>query len=228
MDKGPLPGLQFPGLREKTLMSIEVIPAGAAVGAEIRGVDLAQPLGDNTFAVIERAYDEYGVIFFRDQRITPPQQVAFTRRFGEIEFNIFGENWSVPESPEIVVLSTITDEGKPIGVRRAGANWHSDMCYTARPPRGTMLYAIEIPELLGLTLGDTEFASAQAAWEALPDPIRSRIEGRRAVFDFTGRKRAFPPSQEEIDRNPPVMHPIVRTHAYTGKKCLYIMRDDCT
>jgi alpha-ketoglutarate-dependent taurine dioxygenase len=115
-----------------------------------------------------------------------------------------------------------------VSARRAGENWHSDMCYTARPPRGTMLYALEIPELHGRTLGDKEFASAQAAWEALPDPIQYRIEGRRAVFDFTGRKRAFPPSQEEIDRNPPVMHPIVRTHPYTGKKCLYIMRDDCT
>jgi hypothetical protein len=92
------------------------------------------------------------------------------------------------------------------------------MCYTARPPRGTMLYAIEIAQLHGLTFGDTEFASAQAAWEALPDPIRYRIEGRRAVFDFTGRKRACPPSQEEFDRNPLVMHPIVRTHPYTGKK----------
>jgi len=209
-------------------MSIEVIPKGAALGAEIRGVDLARPLDDATFARIERAYNDHGVVFFRDQHITPPQQVAFTRRFGEIEFNIFGEKWSVPDSPEIVVLSNITEDGRPIGVRRAGENWHSDMCYTARPPRGTMLYAIEIPDLYGLTLGDTEFASAQAAWTALPDPLRRRIDGKYGVFDFAGRKRAHPPTQEQIDRNPPVRHPIVRTHPYTGRKCLYIMRDDCT
>jgi taurine dioxygenase len=127
-----------------------------------------------------------------------------------------------------VVLSNITEDGRPIGVRRAGENWHSDMCYTARPPRGTMLYAIEIPDLYGLTLGDTEFASAQAAWTALPDPLRRRIDGKYGVFDFAGRKRAHPPTQEQIDRNPPVRHPIVRTHPYTGRKCLYIMRDDCT
>lgn len=84
-------------------MSIEIIPTGAALGAEIRGVDLAQPLDDATFAAIERAYNDHGVIFFREQRITPPQHVAFTRRFGEIEFNIFGERWNVPSSPEIVV-----------------------------------------------------------------------------------------------------------------------------
>lgn len=209
-------------------MPIEIIPTGAALGTEIRGVDLAQPLNDADFATIEQAYNDHGVIFFRDQHITPPQQVAFTRRFGEIEFNIFGERWSVAGSPEIVVVSNITEDGRPIGIRRAGENWHSDMCYSVRPPRGTMLYALEIPDLHGLTLGDTEFASAQEAWEALPDPMRHRIEGRQAVFDFTGRKRAFPPTQAEIDRNPPVRHPIVRTHPYTGRKCLYVMRDDCT
>ena len=201
-------------------MSIEVIPTGAALGAEIRGVDLSQPLGDNVFAVIERAYDEHGVIFFRNQRLTPPQQVAFTRRFGEIEFNIFGERWSVPGSPEIVVVSNVTEDEKPIGVRRAGENWHSDMCYTPRPPRGTMLYAHETPVLHGLPLGDTEFASAAAAWDALPDTMKQFLEGRQAVFDFVGRKRAFPPTQSEIDRYPPVSHPIVRKHPRTARKCL--------
>ena len=208
-------------------MSIEIIPTGAALGAEIRGVDLAKPIDDAAFAVIERTYNEYGVIFFRGQQITPPQQVAFTRRFGEIEFNIFGERWSVSGSPEIVVVSNVTENGRPLGVRRAGENWHSDMCYTARPPRGTMLYALEIPDLFGLPLGDTEFASAAAAWDALPEPLRQKIEGRRAVFDFTGRKRAFPPTQAEIQRYPQVRHPIVRTHPLTGRKCLYVMRDDC-
>src|SRR6476660_9641452 len=209
-------------------MSVEIIPTDAVVGAEIRGVDLARPLDDAMFCESERAFNAHAVIFFRDQRITPSQQVAFTRRFGEIEFNVFGERWSVPGSPEIVVVSNATEDGRPTGVRRAGEHWHSDMCYTARPPRGTMLYALEIPHLNGLPLGDTEFASARAAWEALPDVMRHRLEGRQAVFDFTGRKRAFPPTQTEIDRNPPVRHPIVRTHPYTGDKCLYVMRDDCT
>ncbi len=108
-------------------MSIEIVPTGAALGAEVRGVDLARRIDDETFAAIERAYNDHGVIFFRDQHITPPQQVAFTHRFGEIEFNIFGERWSVPGSPEIVVVSNVTEDGSPIGVRRAGENWHSDM-----------------------------------------------------------------------------------------------------
>jgi Taurine catabolism dioxygenase TauD, TfdA family len=96
-------------------MSIEVIPTGAAIGAEIRGVNLAQPLDRATFAAVEDAYNTYGVIFFRDQSLTPSQQVAFTRRFGEIEFNIFGERWSVPGNPEIVVISNITEENRPVG-----------------------------------------------------------------------------------------------------------------
>src|SRR5882724_13209274 len=166
---------------------MKIIPTAAVLGAEIAEVDLSRRLDDATFAAIERAYDEYGVIFFRRQSITPAQQVAFTRRFGEIEFNIFGERWSVPGSPEIVVVSNVTEGGQPIGVRRAGENWHSDMCYAPRPPRGTMLYALEIPDLFGLGLGDTEFASAAAAWDALPEPLRQQIESRRAVFDFAGR-----------------------------------------
>jgi taurine dioxygenase len=209
-------------------VNLEIVATGAALGAEVRGLDLAQPMDEATFAAVEHAYDEHGVIFFRDQRITPEQHVGFTRRFGEIAYNIFGQRWSVPGCPEIVVVSNITDDGKPIGIRRAGEYWHSDMCYTARPPRGTILYAIETPELFGLPLGDTEFASAAAAWDALPDSLQQRIEGRRAVFDFTARKRAFPPKPEEILVNPPVRHPIVRTHPRTGRKCLYVMRDDCT
>ena len=134
-------------------MSMKVVPTAAALGAEITGVDLCRPVDAATFDAIERAYGEYGVVFFRAQSITPAQQVAFTRRFGEIAFNIFGERWSVPGHPEIVVLSNITEGGQPTGVRRAGERWHSDMCYAARPPRGTVLYAAEIPELHGLPWG---------------------------------------------------------------------------
>src|SRR5262245_28959582 len=187
---------------------MKVIPAAAVLGAEISGVDLSLPLDDGTFAAIERAYNEYGVIFFRGQSITPAQHVAFTRRFGDIEFNIFGERWSVAGQPEIVVLSNITEDGRPTGVRRAGENWHSDMCYTKRPPRGTILYAIEIPELHGLPLGDTEFASAAAAWDALPEAMKRTLEGRRAVFDFKGRKRALTPTQRST-----------ATHRFATRSC---------
>jgi taurine dioxygenase len=90
-------------------MAIEIIPTGAALGAEICGVNLAQPLEDASFAAIERAYNDHGVIFFRDQQITPPQQVAFTRRFGEIEFNIFGE--------PIVICCEVLASQAPVGAK---------------------------------------------------------------------------------------------------------------
>ena len=111
------------------------------IGAEISGVDLGKLVTDDSRSnrqmdEIHRALAENLVIFFRDQHITPPQQVAFTRRFGEIEFNIFGERWSVPGSPEIVVVSNVTEDGRPIGVRRAGENWHSDMCCASRRRAG--------------------------------------------------------------------------------------------
>ena len=210
-------------------MSMKVVPTAAVLGAEIAGwISLARSTTP-TFAAIERAYNEYGVIFFRGQSITPAQQVAFTRRFGEIEFNIFGERWSVPGNPEIVVLSNITDGGRPTGVRRAGEHWHSDMCYTARPPRGTVLYAIEVPELHGLSLGDTEFASAAAAWDALPDAMKRRPRGPAGGVRFPGTQ-AGPDADSGGNRPQSPGSPSDRAGLtrQTGRKCLYVMRDDCT
>ena len=178
------------GIRLRTL--------GAAAAAEITGVDLAAPLDERTFAEIEAAFDRSGVIVIRDQSITPAQQLAFARRFGEIEINYHSATYGLPDHPEIYMISNITKDGKPIGSRRAGENWHSDMIYSARPPRATMLYAIEVPELHGLTLGDTAFANAAAAYEALPDTMKRRIEGLKGIFDFTGRKRGEAPDPATV------------------------------
>jgi taurine dioxygenase len=201
---------------------------GAFAGTEITGLDLATPLDGRTFAEIEATFDRSGVIVVRDQRITPAQQLAFARRFGDIEINYHSAKYGLPEHPEIYKLSNITKDGKPIGSRRAGENWHSDMIYSPRPPRATMLHAIEVPELHGLTLGDTAFANAAAAYKALPDSMKRCIEGLKGVFDFTGRKRGEAPDPATVQRYPPVEHPIVRTHSRTGVRCLYINRDDCT
>jgi taurine dioxygenase len=214
--------------RETAIMSVEVVTTGAAIGAEIRGVDLAQPLDDAAFDVIETAFDEHGVIIFRDQKITPAQQVAFSAHFGEVEINHNGSKYGIAGNPEIYIISNITENGRPIGTRRAGGTWHSDMCYAERPARATMLYAAEVPELYGLSLGDTAFANAAAAWDALPEPMKHRIDGLEAVFDFRGRKRSRPIKDETVAQYPPVKHPMVRTHPRTGRKSLYVMRDDCT
>ena len=207
---------------------LEVIRTSAAMGAEIRGVDLSQPLDDAVFAKIEAALDEYGMIVLRGQRISPEQQVAFSARLGECEINHNGTDFGIAGNPEIYLISNITENGRSIGTPRAGSRWHTDMCYAKTPARATMLYAVEVPELYGLSLGDTEFANGAAAWDALPHDTKFRIDGRKAIFDFRGRKRGRQISDETIAQYPPVEHPIVRTHPRTGRKGLYVMRDDCT
>jgi taurine dioxygenase len=209
-------------------MSIEVRPSGAGAGAEILGADLSAPLEDADFAVIQDALDAHGVIVFHDQKLTPEQQVSFTRRFGEPDINFNALRFGVDGSPEIYIISNITEDGRPIGTRRAGETWHTDMSYAKRPAKATMLYAIEIPVLHGLTLGDTCFANAAAAWDALPQEMQDEIADLRGIFDFRGRKRSSPVSAEDIAKYPPVEHPIVRRHPRTGRKGLYIVRDDCT
>lgn len=102
------------------------------------------------------------------------------------------------------------------------------MSYAKRPANVTILYAVEVPTLHGLTLGDTAFANAAAAWDALPLSMQDEIRDMKGVFDFRGRKRSSPVSAEDIAQFPPVKHPIVRTHPRTGRKGLYIARDDCT
>ena len=209
-------------------MRIETVPADAPVGAEIRGVDLSTPLGDNIFGAVENAFNEHGVIFFRNQSITPEGLLAFTKRFGDLQFNVFGEDHGLDDRPGIVVISNVKEGDREIGVKQAGARWHSDMCYSANPPRGTILCAREVPQQDGLTLGDTCFAATHAAYDDLPDTMKHRLAGCRAVFDFAARRRAQEITQEQRDRFPAVTHPIVRTHPYTDRKCLYVMRDDCT
>lgn len=209
-------------------MQLEITPIDGAVGAQVHGADLSRPLDDATFAAIEAAFDQHGVLVFRDQVITPAHHVEFSRRFGELLENFNAEVHGVAGHPELFVVSNIVEGSRPIGARRVGETWHSDMCYSAQPPRATLLYALEIPQLHGLTLGDTEFATAAAAYEALPDAMQQRIARLGAVFDFCGRTRARGVSEDVARRYPPVTHPIVRTHPRTGRKSLYVMRGDCT
>lgn len=209
-------------------MSVTVHTSGFAAGAEIRGVDLRQSLDGGTFAAIQSALDAHGVIFLRNQQITPDQQIAFTEHFGEPEVNFNALRFGVDGSPVIYRISNITEDGKPIGTRRAGETWHTDMSYAKHPAAVTMLYAVEVPHLHGMPLGGTGFANAGAAYDALPDSMKEAIAGLKGVFDFRGRKRSSPVSAADIAAYPPVEHPIVRTHPHTRRKSLYIVRDDTT
>ena len=207
---------------------LSVQPLDAAVGAQVTGVDLSEPPDAETAAAITEALGIHGILVFPDQHLTPEQQVTFSRIFGPVEINHNAARYGLGGSPELYVISNVTVDGKPVGSARAGEEWHSDMCYARNPALATMLYAREVPVLHGLTLGDTGFANTAAAFDALPEEMKAFLRGKRAVFDFQGRKRPVKPSAEAIAQYPPVDHPIVRRHPRTGRESLYVNHDDCT
>jgi alpha-ketoglutarate-dependent taurine dioxygenase len=168
---------------------LQIKPLSEHVGAEISGVNLAADLADDTFEKIDDAYNRYSVLVFRDQKLTPEQQIAFARRFGELEISPRTQ-FALPGHPEILVLSNIIENGQPIGNAGAGRTWHTDMSYTKTPPRGSLLYALEIPIEKGRALGDTVFASAAAAFESLPADKQASLLGLRAIHRGSAKKYA--------------------------------------
>ncbi len=209
---------------------LDLRPSGEGAGAEVAGVQLSAPLPDDVFAEIDRALAHHGVLVFRDQRLSPERQLAFCERFGPVEVNAF-DQYALPGHPGVLVVSNIVEDGRSIGYADAGSHWHTDMSYTATPPRCTALHAIEVPSAGGRNLGDTLFANARAAFEALDEADRRRIEGLRAVHRFSakerGVKRPVKLTPEQIARHPDVVHPVARTHPVSGAKALYVREGEC-
>jgi len=206
-----------------------VVPSGNMVGAEVHGIDLSQPLDDDTFARVEEVFNEHSVVCFRGQVLAEPQYIAFAERFGGTE-EIFLATYAHPEYPKIFLVSNIKESGRDIGHADAGRVWHTDMSYTDRPPRATALYALEVPMKDGVALGDTHFASAAAAYDALSGEDKARIEGLIAVHHVSGRRaknRTSPQNDSLRNDQPTVYHPVVRTHPFTGRKCLYVSEGEC-
>ena len=205
-----------------------VVPSNDVIGAEVRDVDLARLTGPD-FARIEAAFNERAVIVFPAQNLDEQQLIGFARRFGDVE-RIFLTQYSHPRFPEIMYVSNIQENGRDIGHADAGRVWHTDMSYTARPPRTTLLYALEVPFEDGVALGDTHFSSAADAHDSLPPEMKQRIAGLRAVHQVAGRRRRTGTgTQDNAQRlqQPAVVHPVVRTHPHTGRKCLYVSKGEC-
>ena len=219
---------------------IEVIAANPEVGAEIVGVDLSKPLDDETFAVIRDAYYKHSVIVFRGQKITEQQQIDFSRRFGNLEIHVL-KQFLHPQHPEILLISNIVENGKNIGIVDAGRYWHSDLCYKAVPSMGSTLYSIEVPrDDNGKILGDTLFASVACSYDALPEKLKQRVAGLKALnslehtFDRTRKDADIRTEQvdtpdaertrvaEEQKKLVEAIHPVVRTHPVTGRKCIFV------
>ncbi|GAB3402949.1 TauD/TfdA family dioxygenase [Massilia agilis] len=165
------------------------------------------------------------MLVFRDQHITPQQQIAFSRRFGPLQIHVLRQ-FQLPGHEEILVVSNIKENGKPIGLGDAGRMWHSDLSYKALPSLGSMLHAQELPA----TGGDTLFANMHRAWDELPLALRRAVEGRHAEHSYLAnyeelRERSpWRPALtlEQVAEVKPVAHPIVRTHPENGRNALFV------
>lgn len=207
---------------------INVRRLGHALGAEVGGLDLSAPVPDAVFHEIVDVFHEHQVIVFRGQRLTPEQHIAFSRCFGEIDINV-RSRFNKPGHPEIFVVSNIIENGEPIGVTDAGRYWHTDHCYVREPSRCSLLYALEVPREGGRALGDTMFASTVAAYESLPADMKKRLAGLKAVnsYSYTYNRKVneferTPLTAEGREAPPDIEHPVVRTHPFTGKRCLFV------
>ena len=183
------------------------------IGAEITGVDLAGPLPEGTMDEIRRALAENLVIFFRDQRMSPEQHLAFGRRFGELHVHPAAPH--VPGLPELMVIRADANS-----TRANGEGWHSDVSCEEEPPMGSILHIRECPP----HGGDTLFASMYAAWEALSDRMKAYLEGMRAVHDGEHVYRGLYSNLGVADKPsyPRAEHPVARVHPVTGRKALYV------
>jgi taurine dioxygenase len=215
--------------RSQTL-GFDLRPSGGPAGAEIHGLDLGRPVDEATFATIAASFDRHGVIVFRDQSLTGAQRVAFSKRFGPLQINPRRE-FNNPAFPEIYTVSNIVVDGKPVGSADAGRYWHSDLCYVEKPSRCSLLYALEVPERDGVTLGNTLFASTCASYDDLPADVKRRCEGLRAVnsynamFDRKAEEFGIRPKLTEADKKKypkDAIHPVIRTHPVTDRKCIFV------
>jgi taurine dioxygenase len=195
-----------------TYASIQVEKVTPLAGAEIRGVDLSKPLDERTFKEVHAALIDNGVIFFRDQHLTPEHQKAFGRLFGDLHLHPAAPR-EVPEHPEILVIHA-DENSKHV----AGENWHSDVSCDLEPPMGSILYMHELPPVGG----DTLFASMYAAYDALSEPMKRFLEPLTALHEGEHVYRGRYGVNDTGKVFPRAEHPVVRTHPVSGRKALYV------
>ncbi len=198
---------------------ITIMPLSGTIGAELDGLDLSQPLAEEALAQIRQAFLDHHVLVFRNQDLTPEQQMAFGRYFGELDSHPF-----VASSPEhIEVLDIVTE---PDDRANFGGGWHTDLTFLAEPDLGSILYAVDVPAVGG----DTLFANQHAAYDAMSKPMRTMLDTLVATHSagpqygaggYSTRSKAMQTKNQELV-NQVVEHPVVRTHPETGRKGLYV------
>ena len=199
---------------------------GRALGAEISGVDL-RAIDERDFAAIHRAWLDHLVLLFRGQQLSDDDLIAFSRRFGELDWAPVQETGRrfVEGHPEIYVVSNVIENGEPIGSLGAGeAVWHTDMSYLEAPPKASMLYALEVPA----AGGNTYFCNMYRVYELLPEELRRRIAGLTLKHDGTynsgGYVRQGVTAVDDPVTSAGVYHPLVVTHPESGRRALYLGR----
>jgi taurine dioxygenase len=208
---------------------MRIVPEADVLGARVEDVDLARPLAHGAARDILMALGERGVLCLPGQDLEPPAFAAFAAQFGTLEINV-ANRFHAPGQPEVMILSNMVADGKPVGFADAGQGWHTDVSYSREIALATMLHAKRIPVRDGMARGNTEFQSMRHAYDDLPAKVKERIDGLSAVHDFSkfwnmmlskpGTDR-LPLSEAQREKRPPVAQPIVRTHPVTGRKVLY-------
>jgi alpha-ketoglutarate-dependent taurine dioxygenase len=208
---------------------MKATPIGTTLGAAIEGLDLSKPLSDQEFDFAYKALAQFGVLRYPNQHLTTKNLRDFAARWGDLEINVAGA-FQDPEFPEVMILSNIVENGKPIGFADAGQSWHTDMSYSRIYAFCNILYGIKIPRRNGEPLGNTEFCDQQAAYEGLRDDLKRKLEGKTVLHDFNkfwemmrrekGSSRA-PLTEAQRAAKPPTSHPIFLKHPVSGKTCLY-------
>src|SRR5688572_6892419 len=200
--------------------AITIHKLGRHLGAEVRGVDLSQPLDDNAFSQVSKAFFDNQVVVFRGQSLTPEQQIAFTHRFGVLEQHVRKEH-RLEGYPEILIVSNVlNDQGKAVGVEDAGRFWHSDLSYKQMPSLLSARYALEVPVKDGVVLGETNFASTTAAYDALPEDLKKKIGGLKNVHSYVHyRNKNIQAQKDEHARGDRVVQEHRSEERRVGKEC---------
>ena len=207
---------------------MNIIESGKTLGARVEGLDLSVPLTDAQFVQLEQALGQYGVLSYPQQTLTSVQLKQFSERFGRLEVNV-ANMYQEAGLPEVMILSNKVENGKPLGLSDAGQDWHTDMSYSKMIAFTNVLYGIEIPHRDGEPLGNTEFCNMHAAYDDLPEALKTQLDGMSITHNFEKfwekmrlEKGQRPPlTDAQRAAKPPVSHPIFMTHPITGKKVLY-------
>lgn len=208
---------------------MKLVPNGQTLGATVEDADLARDLTAADFALLLRGLGEHGVLCFPQQAIDAPALKQFSQHFGGLQVSLTGQ-YTDPGTPEVMILSNVVEDGKPIGLADAGQDWHTDMSYNDLIGFTNVLYGIRIPRRNGEPLGNTMFANMHAAYDDLPEALKQRLDGMTASHDFNKfweEMRRRPGSQrppltlEQRAQRPAAIHPVFMTHPITGRKVLY-------